>query len=242
MENLIKVLNPTSSRKYLICIPYAGGNSIAFKPIQLKLGGDWQVISLDPPGHGSNADPLINNLEMLVQLYIERLRSYFQYPYVLFGHSMGGIIAHRMAQVLELEGMPPAAVIVSGSVAPDRYNKHTIYRDDESLLAHVTSFGGIPDELLQYSPFMDYYLPVIRADYEALRTYVCPSDYRLISPLYVFYGTEDHIFTNEDTTAWLKWARQMECVAFTGGHLFLVDQIDELTARISAILNDVITI
>jgi len=179
----------------------------------------------------------MNNLEALVQLYIERLSAYFKSPFVLFGHSMGGKIVHRMAQVLELAGTPPSAVIVSGCPAPDR--QPAAYKDDRALLEHVVSFGGIPEELLRYAPFMDYYLPILRADYEAIATYSCPCEHRLEAPLHVFYGTEDSVFTREDATAWLKWAKRVEFAEFAGGHLFLLHRVDELASIVAGILKQV---
>ncbi len=236
MDNMVKVFNySAASRKRLICIPYAGGYSAAFKPLETELRGDWQVVSVDPPGHGSNPEPLLNNLEELVQLYLDRLRTYFKPPFVLFGHSMGGKIVHRMAQQLELAGVSPAAVIVSGCPAPDC--PPAVYKDDQALLKHVASFGGIPEELLRYGPFIDYFLPILRADYDAIATYICPSEQRLKAPLHVFYGTEDSVFTREDAAAWLKWAERVEAAAFAGGHLFVQHQADELAGRIRIILN-----
>jgi len=238
MDDMIKVFDCSAvGGKRLICIPYAGGHSAAFKPLRDELRCDWQVVSIDPPGHGSNPEPLLNNLEALVRLYVDRLRAYFKPPYVLLGHSMGGKIVHRMAQLLESAGMAPAAVIVSGCPAPDC--RPAVYKDDQALLEHVASFGGIPEELLRCGPFVDYYMRILRADYDAIATYTCPSEQRLQAPLHVFYGTEDSVFTREDASAWLKWAERVECAAFAGGHLFLQQRANESAIRIAAILDQV---
>ncbi|TKI91980.1 alpha/beta fold hydrolase, partial [Bacillus cereus] len=110
----MKDLSPgLNSNKYLVCVPYAGGYSNSFLSLKNYLPKDIKLISFDPPGHGPNLSPLVDNIDDLVNLYLMEMQPILEGEVTLFGHSMGGIIVHRMAQILESKGINPKNVIIS---------------------------------------------------------------------------------------------------------------------------------
>ncbi|RCK09747.1 hypothetical protein DT075_33400 [Bacillus licheniformis] len=54
----------------LICFPFAGGYSASFRPLHEHLKTDFDMLAIEPPGHGTNRMALVDNLEKLADLYI----------------------------------------------------------------------------------------------------------------------------------------------------------------------------
>ncbi len=76
------------------------------------------MLAAEPPGHGTNQMSAVEDFEQLVSLYKQELNLHPDRPFVLFGHSMGGMVAFRLAQKLEREGIYPQAVIISAIQPP----------------------------------------------------------------------------------------------------------------------------
>lgn len=70
---------------------------------------NFKVISY--PGRGKRIrEPLIKQLDQLVEDSWQQIQGYLESPYVLYGHSMGAtiayLIAHRIQQLLDYGGIP----------------------------------------------------------------------------------------------------------------------------------------
>lgn len=108
----------TTEKTQLICFPFAGGYSASFRPLHTYLQGECEMLAAEPPGHGTNQMSPVEDFEQLVSLYKQELNLHPDRPFVLFGHSMGGMVAFRLAQKLEREGIYPQAVIISAIQPP----------------------------------------------------------------------------------------------------------------------------
>lgn len=99
MSQLFKSFD-ASEKTQLICFPFAGGYSASFRPLHAFLQGECEMLAAEPPGHGTNQTSAIEDLEELTDLYKQELNLRPDRPFVLFGHSMGGMITFRLAQKL----------------------------------------------------------------------------------------------------------------------------------------------
>ncbi|MFD1676441.1 thioesterase II family protein [Alicyclobacillus fodiniaquatilis] len=239
MKSWIKILNPKIlAQNNLICLPHAGGYSAAFRPLSSYMNTDWRVITVDPPGHGGNRLPLMNDLEQLVSLYLRELKEFMDGPFVLFGHSLGGRIVHRMAQELQDNGHLPQAVIVSASPPPDIVLENLTDKNDTKLLEYIMSLGGIPEEFMEHKELIDMYLPIFRADFQALERHVQPSTTRIRVPFFVLSGTEDIRCSPLKLQSWSKWSDNVEFMEIPGGHMFLLGQAEKVAMRLKTILRN----
>lgn len=59
------------------------------------------MTAAEPPGHGTNLMPLETSIDRLAELYKEGLTGKLNRPFILFGHSMGGLVVYRLTQLLE---------------------------------------------------------------------------------------------------------------------------------------------
>ncbi|WP_179866187.1 thioesterase II family protein [Bacillus wiedmannii] len=238
MKSWVKVLNTGLSRKKnLICIPYAGGYSVAFRQLASFMSTEYRIITVDPPGHGTNRMNLTEDMEELVSLYINELDEFFDGDFTLFGHSMGGRIVYRMAQILQEKNKIPQSVIISACLPPGSMLRNLSLENDEEILEYVSSLGGIPQELIGNREFLDIILPVFKADFKAIETHICPSAPLLNCPVYILSGREDINCSSSKMLDWCKWASNVEIQIINGGHMFILTHAEEVAGKLKGILN-----
>ncbi|MCY8670771.1 lichenysin biosynthesis thioesterase LicTE [Bacillus haynesii] len=234
MDEIIKQFGAPASGMQLICFPFAGGYSASFRPLYEHLKADFDMLAIEPPGHGTNRMALIDNLEELVDLYIVALKPRLSSQFVLFGHSMGGMVVYRLAQKLEQEGIFPAAVVISAIQPPHIQRQMVSHKNDDAFLDHLIQLGGIPQELAEHGEIMRFFLPSFRADYRALETF-CHTDHTpLMSPVHILNGDRDEKCM-KDALGWKKWARTIDFHYFKGGHMYLLSETEQVAAKIKTI-------
>ena len=85
------------TRLRLYCLPYAGGTAGIFRPWCDLLPPGIDVWGVEYPGHGSRiSEPLTDRIDVLAELVAEAVIAQPAFPYVLFGHSMGSLVAFEM--------------------------------------------------------------------------------------------------------------------------------------------------
>lgn len=226
----------TTEKTQLICFPFAGGYSASFRPLHTYLQGECEMLAAEPPGHGTNQMSAVEDFEQLVSLYKQELNLHPDRPFVLFGHSMGGMVAFRLAQKLEREGIYPQAVIISAIQPPHVERKKVSHLDDEKFLAHIIELGGMPQELVENKEVMSFFLPSFRSDYRALESFR-PSDSHMIqSPVHIFNGRKDKKCI-KDADGWKKWGDNPVFHEFSDGHMFILSETEKVAERIYEIIN-----
>ncbi|MGE6631998.1 thioesterase II family protein [Bacillus sp. NPDC077027] len=235
MNELFKTFEQNHELIQLICFPFAGGYSASYRPLFEHLKGCAEVTAAEPPGHGTNQMPLEASIERLTNLYKEGLRGRLNRPFVLFGHSMGGLVVYRLTQKLEQEGIYPAAVIISAVQPPQTKRRLLTHLSDEEFVKHIAKMGGIPNELLQNKAIMDYFTPSLRADYKALETFQHNDKTKIESPVYLLNGLQDERCI-QDADGWSNWIKQLERTDFHGGHMYINTELQQFTEHMRSII------
>ncbi|MEE4120066.1 MAG: alpha/beta fold hydrolase BchO [Paracoccaceae bacterium] len=105
----VQALGPEDA-PVLLLLHGAGGATHSWRDLAPLLARRWRVVAPDLPGHGftrlgalqrSSLDLMAADLETLLEKRGER-------PAAIVGHSAGGALALRMAQIAQ---MPPAAIV-----------------------------------------------------------------------------------------------------------------------------------
>src|SRR4051794_11930497 len=101
----------------LICIPYAGGNTVAFRSWNLHVA---DVLAARLPGRDNRMkeEPLRSIAAMADGIAEQVMPFARELPLALFGHSMGALVAFETARRLARSGIDPLLLIVSASTAP----------------------------------------------------------------------------------------------------------------------------
>ncbi|WFA05699.1 alpha/beta fold hydrolase [Bacillus sp. HSf4] len=235
MNDLFKQFGSAPGGIQLICFPFAGGYSASFRPLYEHLQTDCEVWAAEPPGHGTNRMEPVDDLEKLVDMYFTALKPKLLRPFVLFGHSMGGMVVYRLTQKLEKEGIHPQAVVISAIQPPHIKQKKVSDYDDDAFLDHLVQLGGIPEELVKNREMINFFLPSFRADYRALETF-SHSDHTVVSsPVHMLNGEKDDKCV-KDAFGWRQWVKNIDFHYFAGGHMFLLSETEQVAARIRSII------
>jgi NAD(P)-dependent dehydrogenase (short-subunit alcohol dehydrogenase family) len=106
----------------LICFPSFVGRSGVQEYVRFAgvFRGIRRMLVLPAPGFAAG-EPLASSLDALVSVHAENVRkSVNGAPFVLAGHSSGGLVAHAVATRLEAIGAPPAAMVLIDPYRPER--------------------------------------------------------------------------------------------------------------------------
>ncbi|XUM21765.1 thioesterase II family protein [Bradyrhizobium oligotrophicum S58] len=225
----------------LICLPYAGGSAMVYARWRRGLPSWIDVVPLELPGRGARMDePLQTDATALAdQLACELIGVLLAEPYVLFGHSLGGLLAFELAHRLLARGAPrPQMLLVSGTEAP-AVRDGSRWREplgDAALREELLRLNGTPPEALQSIDIMRSALPVLRADFLMCGTYVYRRRRPLPCPLHVFGGDLDETRA-EALEAWRAetsgaFGRDM----LPGDHFFIHSRQADLLNLVAALL------
>lgn len=228
VDRLLVALRPNPRAQIrLVCVPYAGGAASVFRGWAAGLPAEVEVRAVQLPGREDRfREPRFTRMEPVIKGLAGALGSSPSVPYALFGHSLGALVAFELARELSRRGAPgPAHLFVSAHVAPHLH--HTVaplhrLPDPEFLDELSRRYQGIPDVVRRDAELMDLFLPLLRADWEILGTYVYAEGPPLCCPITAFGGREDREVDREALGAWDRQTTgpfRLEMVP--GGHLFL---------------------
>jgi medium-chain acyl-[acyl-carrier-protein] hydrolase len=190
----------------LFVLPPAGGSAITFGAWKGRLPDEVALQPLVLPGHGARlGETLLREIECCVELLVPTLLSTIDGSFALFGHSMGALLAFELARMLtHVYALPPAALFVSGRQAPQLPSTTPRTHDwpEPDFIAHVRELNGTPPELLEDADALDLVIPVLRADFQIVDTYVYQPGRPLTCPIQAFGGTADHLVPLASLEGW----------------------------------------
>ena len=104
----------------LICLPSFAGRPEEYARFAAGFRGVREVSVIPAPGFAAG-EPLPAAVAALVDVHAEIIRRYADGgPFVLAGHSSGGLIAHALATHLDRVGLAPAAVVLMDTFTVER--------------------------------------------------------------------------------------------------------------------------
>jgi medium-chain acyl-[acyl-carrier-protein] hydrolase len=207
----------------VLCVPYAGGTSAIFRGWSHALPSaavGFVELPNRLPGGSSTAigiDGVASALADIISSTCDDL------PCVVFGHSLGALIAFETAR--RLADWPPlAGLIVSGRRPPALPPVHpaiTGLPDADFLAAIQDRYKAIPAAVLQEPELLALLLPRLRADMVMLETYRYEAAARLPCPLLVYGGDADPHAPAPQLPGWADEAGgRCEVRLFAGGHFY----------------------
>lgn len=232
----------------LICFPYAGGGAAAYADWQRTLrthGVRVAVRAVRLPGREDRAgEPRFTDLDALAEHVDSELGgelSDIDEPYVLYGHSMGALVAHALTLRRQRRGAPPPqALILSAHRAPHVTPGRILDpgADDEELADRLVEIGGIPPLLRHRRTFLAGLLPVVRDDLRVCSGTVPLADTDAVGvPMHVFAGLDDIVAPAAHVAAWADHAGAgASTYALPGGHLFIQSHAGAFLAALASVL------
>jgi surfactin synthase thioesterase subunit len=188
----------------------------------------WGVL---PPGRGKRFEETpFTRVPDLVDALLREVT--FTPPYLLFGHSLGGLLAFETARALEAAGRTgPQAVIVSAHRPPHRPHEDppiSGLAEDDFRAEVCLRYPPLPPELAEDPELAALSYRLLRSDLELVESYRYQPGAPLSCPLAVISGVDDY-WSEQDLAGW----RQHTCSTFqvtmvTGDHHYLLERADEV--------------
>lgn len=211
----------------LFCLPFAGGNSYSYRQYAEKVPSLINIISVEYPGHGTRMhEPLVEDIEVLVQdVYRQISCRIGQADYAVYGHSLGGLVAYLVTrELIQNNHKPPLHLFITGTSGPaavSRTEKKRHLLPTKEFIEELKLYGGIPEEILYNEEWMDFFEPILRADFKVSENYVYDNYTPLKIPFTVITGSEEDIET-PDIEIWQKETRcTVDFRQLPGNHFFI---------------------
>jgi medium-chain acyl-[acyl-carrier-protein] hydrolase len=210
----------------LICLPYAGGGSAIYRRWVEFLPVGIELCAIELPGRGLRMrEAPAREMRVLVESLGRVIDPLLDRSFVLFGHSMGGLLCFELARWLRRHSSPaPLHLFLSAAAPPDAQRPRRILHalPDGELIDEIRRMNGTPDLVLNDPALLSMVLPILRADFQVLERYTFVPDAPLDCSLTVFAGLRDQVVPPSCMAAWEHHTRRRcRVVPVPGDHFFL---------------------
>jgi surfactin synthase thioesterase subunit len=218
----------------LFLFHYAGGGIAMYSRWPSLVPGEISCQRVQLPGrHDRHHEALFTELDPL----LDELRSVLEAeedgrPIVLFGHSMGALLAYRLGLAVK-----PALVGVAGwaPVGFQGPSTQTI-TDDAQIVEGVLALGSAMPSLLADQELRDLMVPVMRADMSVCASYH-DDDAALDCPLVAYAGADDPLVSVEAMASWSsRTPLFLGTRQFPGGHFFIHEHAPAIAADLTQVI------
>ena len=217
-------------RGRLICFPHAGAGASTFQPWAAPLSeAGIEVRSAQYPGRENRwGEPLLRSVEAMAEHWYEHwpaLAGEDGVPVVIYGHSMGVLVAYELARRLHGTAPDLRRLILGGRNPPHLPSVHPPihHQPDDAFLAAVAErYGNLPAVLLADPEMRELMVPVLKADFELVDEYRADeSAMPLAVPLSLLNGTEDPFVSLATLPDWQGYTSDScRWEQIKGGHFF----------------------
>jgi len=210
----------------LFFIHFAGGNRYSFRFISPFLK-DFEIFPVELPGRGERmGEELLTDFNLAVKDIYEQIVKQIRSPdFIIFGHSMGADLALDVTKMLEQSGLNPRCIFVSGNPGPGvkTIQKRSSLNDDD-FVEELKRLGGMQKEVLENKEVLDFFLPVIRADFEIVEKSDIHSRAasKLNTAIFALMGDQEEYA--DQITNWNNFTTSdFSYKLLSGGHFFLYE-------------------
>ncbi|MFD5097388.1 thioesterase II family protein [Streptomyces albidochromogenes] len=210
----------------LVCLHHAGGSASVFRPWVQYAPAGVEVVPVTIPVRPNSGRRLHLSTEELIPALAAELEPHTNDDFVLFGKSMGGLLAYLLTRHFEQHGeRRPKALAVAAFGAPHiPWGSFTAQDDEDALLARLQSMGGIPDWLVRHPAWVRPFLGLLQDDTRMCAEYRHqPQERPLSVPVRVFAGDCDPLVPRDAFAGWKELGEDVDVSFIPGGH-YLVSQ------------------
>lgn len=229
MKSVVQVLRKANTPKQMVMFPFGGGSGYSFAGLIDEIDKDTEIIVINPPGHLFNEGKPLESIESMAYLYSKELRSFLKDNCLLFGHSIGGLVAYEICKDLEKQ-IHFKRMIISSVNPPhcvmDDVDLHA-EMDTPTLIKKCAELGGIPMIFKEEPELLEMFIAGLRADLKSLEKYSSEkrkNTEKLKTSASVLYSDKDYIV---DASKLQEWKYYLDCsdfVKFSGDHFYLFDE------------------
>ncbi|MET9700372.1 alpha/beta fold hydrolase [Streptomyces sp. NPDC006529] len=226
MPYLVRHTAPAAPTVRLVCFPHAGGGASYFRGWSRHLAPSVELLAVQYPGRESRfTEPLVGELAPLAAGAHRELLAEPPLPTVLFGHSMGAMVAYETLLLLEASGAAHVTRLCASGRALDAPPVGAAETTDAELIASVKALGGTNAQVWDDPELSGLLLPIIRNDYRLIDTYRrAPGTPPLRAEVLALSGDADPRITPEQAALWATATTgPFSARVFEGGHFYLTE-------------------
>lgn len=223
----------------LYCFPYAGGSATIYNKWRTYLDPNIQLVPMEMAGRGARFKERFSQsiAEAVNDLYAKIEVDLNHHPYAVFGHSMGSILVYELCRKIAADNLKgPLHIFVSGMHPPHiKKERKTLHKLPlAEFKEEIIKMGGTPQEIFENQELMDFFVPILKADYKIYETYeFLPNDTKFDCGITAFNGLSDKP-TFAEMLEWGKYSSgSSKLYQYEGGHFFIHNH----TAAIVDVIN-----
>ncbi|MFH8387471.1 thioesterase II family protein [Kitasatospora sp. NPDC001159] len=230
------------ARVRLLCLPGAGAAAAMYRSWHELLPAEVEVCAVQLPGRGARLrEPLHTAMDPLADALADAVLAEPALPTVVFGHSLGSVIAFELVDRLrDSTTHAPVSLVAAAHRAPRLGSAGLPYHrlPDADLARVMVGLGGTPEAVLARPELIRLAAPSIRADFELDYTYRYRPRPVLSIPVSVFGGLSDSTVTEPELAAWREHTSgEFSLRMLPGDHFFVsgpsgVDLLSRLAAQL----------
>ncbi|MDO6435736.1 thioesterase domain-containing protein [Flavitalea sp. BT771] len=211
----------------LFCLPFGGGNKHSYRRYIENAPPFLNVVTFDYPGRGARiGEPFAQDIDMLVSDLYRQFETLFnRKAYAIYGHSMGALLGYLLTKkIIERGHVSPAHLFFTGTTGPSAVSRrgkkrHLLGRKE--FIEEVMNLDEFENQALENEEFVNYFEPILRADFRIIENYVYKESDPLDIPLTVITGTQEDLEPEEIRL----WKKETKCAVkfmqLPGKHFFI---------------------
>lgn len=216
----------------LVCFPHSGGSAGTFGGWAQFLPPAVELLAVQYPGRGDRfAEPLVDDVVEMAGQVAEELAGRAPAGTVLFGHSLGAVVAYESALVLRDLGREPVRLCVSACLPPGQMSDREIHlQPDDQFWDSLCALGGIEPMIAESAELRELLLPALRSDLRAHATYRQRAATTALScHVECFHGEGDPLVEQSVLSRWGEiTSGEYTLKVRQGGHFHLSNDVGEL--------------
>ncbi|MDX3659634.1 alpha/beta fold hydrolase [Streptomyces sp. ID05-26A] len=189
----------------LVCFPHSGGSATAFRDWASLLPPGVELVAVQYPGRGDRfGEDLLDDVAEQAGHAVGELLRLPCSEHVLFGHSLGAMVAYETAVLLRDMGREPKKLCVSACMPPGHLENRDVHlAPDDEFWATLCALGGIDPGVAASAELRELMTPVLRSDLRAHATYKPGVTTKPLScPVSVYHGIGDPVVDETRLTEW----------------------------------------
>jgi surfactin synthase thioesterase subunit/acyl carrier protein len=223
---------PTAALR-LVCLHDAGGDGALFQGWEMLLGANIELVLVELPGRGRRVeDPAYEDVDTLLHDLVPPLLPRLDRPFIIFGHSLGGLLAFELARALRRGKHPlPRRLFVSSTPALTTYKaqEYDPAMSDAELTTAFPHLAQTPGD----AAWQQYKRRLLRQDLQLVYRYRYHREAPVDIPVTVLFGDDDPRVSAQQAAAWQpETTSACTIMSRPGGHRF----IDQDAAYITSLM------
>lgn len=221
----------------LVCFPHSGGSATAFSHWANAMPPGVELVAVQYPGRGDRfVEELVDDVAEMAGHVLAELLRLPRSNNVLFGHSLGAVVAYETARLLRDMGEEPSKLCASACLPPGHMMNGDVHSaPDDEFWATLCALGGIDPGIAGNEELRELLLPTLRSDLRAHATYQpCSGTKPLSCPLSCYHGVGDPLVDETQLKGWAAVTTgEFTLKVRAGGHF-------HVTTDVAGLLSDVL--